>query len=166
MPAPISIKLSAAQLERAEAEALRRQNRNESRKLSGRNGAPSLGNRALQMHRLGTLGEVAVAAHLGLENRLFTHTDATRNSCDLPGLIEVKTRSKHCYDLIVQRNEVADKKLVLVTVQGQEIKLHGWAYAGEVMKEEFWSDPAGGRPAFFVPKSQLRDMSELEVKAE
>jgi hypothetical protein len=117
------------------------------------------------MHRLGAVGEVAVAAHLGLEDHLFTETVARRGSADLPGDIEVKTRSKHCYDLIVQKDERPDKRLVLVTVQGGTIFVHGWCVAGDVMQERFWADPARGRPAYFVPKCHLRDIEELRSTA-
>lgn len=129
--------------------------------LRGRNRAPAVGTRALDMHRLGATGEVAVAVHLGLEDHLFTETVAKRGSADLPGDIEVKTRSKHSYDLIVQRDERKDKRLVLVTVQNGTVFLHGWCVAGDVMQERFWADPAGGRPAYFIPKCNLRDISEL-----
>ena len=107
------------------------------------------------------MGEVAVAYYLGLESHLFTEQTAKRGTPDLPGDIEVKTRSRHSYDLIVQRNERPDKKLVLVTIQGSTIFLHGWCVAGDVMREEFWADPAGGRPAFFVPKQHLSDIAHL-----
>lgn len=120
-----------------------------------------MGDKALSMHMLGTKGEVAVAAYLNLEEHLFIEQTAKRGSSDLPGDIEVKTRSKHSYDLIVQRSERVDKKLVLVTVERDKILLHGWCMAGDVMKEEFWADPARGRPAYFVPKNYLRDISEL-----
>ena len=113
------------------------------------------------MHRLGATGEVAVAAYLSLEDHLFTETTANRGSCDLPGDIEVKTRSRHGYDLIVQKDERPDKRLVLVTIEREKVFLHGWCVAGDVMREEFWADPAGGRPAYFVPKSSLRDIGEL-----
>lgn len=113
------------------------------------------------MHRLGALGEVAVAVHLGLEAYLFTEQTAKRGSCDLPGDIEVKTRSKHSYDLLVQRDERPDKKLVLVTSQNGTVFIHGWCVAGDVMQEQFWADPAGGRPAYFVPKNNLRNIYEL-----
>ena len=113
------------------------------------------------MHRLGATGEVAVAAYLDLEDHLFTETTANRGSCDLPGDIEVKTRSRHGYDLIVQRDERPDKRLVLVTIEREKVFLHGWCVAGDVMREEFWADPAGGRPAYFVPKRSLRDIGEL-----
>jgi len=107
------------------------------------------------------MGEVAVAYYLGLESHLFTEQTAKRGSADLPGDIEVKTRSRHGYDLIVQKDERPDKKLVLVTIQGSTIFLHGWCVAGDVMQERFWADPAGGRPAFFVPKQYLSGIADL-----
>lgn len=113
------------------------------------------------MHRLGTLGEVAVAVQLGLEAYLFSEQSAKRGSPDLPYDIEVKTRSRHYYDLIVQKDERPDKKLVLVTIESGKIFLHGWCFAGEVMLDQYWSDPAGGRPAYFVPKRVLRPIHEL-----
>ena len=161
MPDPIRISLTPEQKQRAEDEAVRRQSGNQAQGLRGRNRAPAVGDRALQMHRLGTTGEVAVAAHLGLEDHLFAETTANRGSCDLPGDIEVKTRSRHGYDLIVQKDERLDKRLVLVTIERDKVFLHGWCVAGDVMREEFWADPAGGRPAYFVPKRNLRDIGEL-----
>lgn len=107
------------------------------------------------------MGEVAVAYYLGLESHLFTEQTAKRGTPDLPGDIEVKTRSRHSYDLIIQKDERPDKKLVLVTIQGSTIFLHGWCVAADVMREEFWADPAGGRPAFFVPKQYLSDIADL-----
>ena len=119
------------------------------------------------MHRLGAVGEVAAAVYLGLEAHLFSEQIARRGSADLPGDIEVKTRSKHSYDLIVQKDERPDKRLVLVTVERNTVLLHGWCVAGDVMQEKFWADPARGRPAYFVPKSNLRDISELmEVESQ
>jgi len=113
------------------------------------------------MHRLGAQGEVAVAAHLGLEQHLFAEKEAKRGVADLPGDIEVKTRSRHYYDLIVQRDERPDKKLVLVTIENNRILIHGWCVAGDVMQERFWADPARGRPAFFVPKNVLKPLESL-----
>lgn len=161
MPTPIKIELTPEQIQRAEDEAQRRQRVNESKGLRGRNRAAASGSRALEMHRLGALGEVAVAAHLGLEDYLFAESEAKRGTADLPGDIEVKTRSKHKYDLIVQRSEREDKKLVLVTVENNEVLIHGWCVAGEVMQGRFWADPARGRPAYFVPKKHLNDLSSL-----
>jgi hypothetical protein len=30
------------------------------------------------------------------------------------------------------------------------------------MKDEFWADPARGRPAYFVPQSKLRSIGTLK----
>lgn len=131
--------------------------------MRGRNRAPAVGNRALNMHKLGATGEVAAAVHLGLEAYLFTEQTARRGSADLPGDIEVKTRSRHKYDLIIQKDERPDKRVVLVTIERDQVLLQGWCVAGDVMDQKYWADPAGGRPAYFVPKEGLRDISELQV---
>ena len=91
---------------------------------------------------------------------MYQETQAKRGSDDLPG-IDVKTRSKHKYDLIVQKNEDPRKKFVLVTIEDQTTLLHGWCYGEEAMKDEYWADPARGRPAYFVPKEQLSPLSTL-----
>jgi hypothetical protein len=141
-------------------EGMRRQRVNEARGLRGRNGGAWQGSKALDIHLLGAAGEVAVASYLGMKEHLFKETEARRGSDDLPG-IDVKTRSKHQYDLIVQKNENACKKFVLVTVESQKTLLHGWCYGHEAMKEEYWADPARGRPAYFVPKEALHSMDAL-----
>ena len=138
---------------------------NEAKGLRGRNGGAWKGSKALDIHLLGAAGEVAVASYLGMKEHLFKETEARRGSDDLPG-IDVKTRSKHQYDLIVQKNEDACKKFVLVTIESQKTFLHGWCYGHEAMKEEFWADPAHGRPAYFVPKEALSPMETLNDEAQ
>jgi hypothetical protein len=163
---PEIVNLTEEQRNKALAEADRRQSYNESRNLSGRNRAPAKGSKALNMHQLGAIGEMAAAVYFGVEDQVFSATTAVRNSSDLPGDIEVKTRSKHSYDLIVQKNERPDKKIVLVTVENNEVRVHGWCVAGDVMRQQFWADPARGRPAYFVPKRALNPLSTLELKAD
>jgi hypothetical protein len=79
----------------------------------------------------------------------------------LPGGIDVKTRSKSRYDLIVQKHENPSKRFVLVTIENQQTLLHGWCYGHEALQEQYWADPARGRPAYFVPKEALRSIDEL-----
>ncbi|NBV28020.1 hypothetical protein EBS02_03230, partial [bacterium] len=114
----------------------------------------------LDIHLLGAAGEMAVASYLGIKQHLYKETKAKRGSDDLPG-IDVKTRSKHKYDLIVQKNEDPRKKFVLVTIEDQKTFIHGWCYGKDAMKDEYWADPAGGRPAYFVEKKHLRPMETL-----
>lgn len=139
---------------------MRRQRVNEAKGLRGRNKGAWRGDKALEIHLLGAAGEVAVASYLGLKEHLFKETEARRGSDDLPG-IDVKTRSKHKYDLIVQRNENPEKKFVLVTIEGQKTLIHGWCWGHEAMQEQYWADPARGRPAYFIPKEALQSMHDL-----
>jgi hypothetical protein len=136
---------------------------NEARGLRGRNGGAWQGSKALDIHLLGAAGEVAVASYLGLKEHLFKEAEAKRGSDDLPGGIDVKTRSKSRYDLIVQKQEDPKKVFVMVTIENQQTLLHGWCYGHEAMKEEYWADPARGRPAYFVPKEALHSMDALLV---
>ena len=155
---PIEFVFTQEEREAACKEAFRRQTINEIRGLKGRNGGVATGAMALTIHLLGAAGEMAVASHLGLKEFLYKETEAKRGSCDLPD-IDVKTRSRHSYDLIVQKNESPNKKFVLVTIQDKKTLIHGWIRGKDAMKEQYWSDPAGGRPAYFVPKTALMPMS-------
>jgi hypothetical protein len=93
---------------------------------------------------------------------LYQETEAKRGSCDLPGKIDVKTRSKHKYDLIVQKNEDPEKRFILVTIENKRTLIHGWCYGKDAMEEKYWADPARGRPAYFVPKEILRPLETLD----
>jgi hypothetical protein len=119
------------------------------------------GSKALDIHFLGRCGEVAVASYLGLKEHLFKETEAKRGSDDLPGNIDVKTRSKTAYDLIVQKGESPDKRFILVTIQDQKTLIWGWCWGKDAMQEQYWADPARGRPAYFFPKEALRSMNLL-----
>jgi len=118
MPTPISFVFSEEERRLAMEEGMRRQGVNEAQGLRGRNGGAWKGSKALDIHLLGAAGEMAVASHLGMKSFLYQETQAKKGSDDLPG-IDIKTRSKHSYDLIVQRNESPDKKFVLVTIESQ-----------------------------------------------
>ena len=161
MPTPVEFVFTEEERQQAVAEGLRRQGFNESKGLRGRNGGAWKGSKALDIHLLGAAGEMAVASYLGLKEHLFKETEAKRGSCDLPGNIDVKTRSKSAYDLIVQKGEDGQRIFVLVTIERQETLIWGWCYGYEALQERFWADPARGRPAFFVPKEFLHSMETL-----
>jgi hypothetical protein len=161
MPTPIEFVFSEEERKQAMEEGQRRQAVNEAQGLRGRNKGAAHGDQALSIHLLGAAGEMAVASFMGLKHELYKESEARRGSDDLPG-IDVKTRSKHKYDLIVQKNENPRKKFVLVTIENQKTFIHGWCWGEEAMDEKFWADPARGRPAFFVPKSMLRPMGTLK----
>jgi hypothetical protein len=161
MPTPIDFVFTEEERALAKQEGIRRQDVNAAKGLRGRNGGAWQGSKALDIHLLGAAGEVAVASYLGLKEHLFKETEACRGSDDLPGGIDVKTRSKSRYDLIVQKHENPSKKFVLVTIENRQTLLHGWCYGNEAMDERYWADPARGRPAYFVPQSTLHPMEAL-----
>lgn len=165
MPTPISFVFTEEEKNLAMEEGMRRQGVNEEKGLRGRNGGAWKGSKALDIHLLGAAGEMAVASHLGMKDFLYKETQAKKGSDDLPG-IDIKTRSKHSYDLIVQKREDPRKKFVLVTIENQKTLIHGWCYGHEAMKEEFWADPARGRPAYFVTKEHLHSMESLNDEAQ
>ena len=162
MPSPISFVFTPEERQAAMEEGMRRQAVNEAKRLRGRNGGASFGSKALEINLLGAAGEMAVASYLGMKHELYKEVEAKRGSDDLPG-IDIKTRSKHSYDLIVQKQENPDKKFVLVTIENQQTLLHGWCYGRQAMDARYWADPARGRPAYFVPQSALHPMEALTV---
>ena len=136
-------------------EAERRQSVNEKNKTSGRNGGIENGQKALALHQIGALGEMAVASYLELKDFLYLDKIPKKDSYDLPSGIDVKTRAKHYYDLIVQLDEKENKNFWLCTIQSGEIHIKGWIQGRFCFKPEFIKDPAGGRKAYFVPQSKL-----------
>jgi len=160
MPTPIEFVFTEEERALAMEEGIRRQSVNAAKGLRGRNGGAWKGSQALDIHLLGAAGEMAVGSMLGMKHHLYKEAEAKRGSDDLPG-IDVKTRSKHSYDLIVQKNESPNKKFVLVTIEKGKTFVHGWCLGKEAMNEKFWADPARGRPAYFVPKEHLHPMETI-----
>jgi hypothetical protein len=160
---PLVFGFSEEDKELVRREALRRQRVNERKGLKGRNGGPADGGKALLFHKLGAAGELAVADYLHLREFLYQETEAKRGSFDLPPDIDVKTRSRHDYDLICQLDEKPGKTLVLVTIQNKITLLHGWIKSEDAMRQQWRKDPAGGRMAYFVPKAELLSLSTLRA---
>jgi hypothetical protein len=161
MPIPVLFSLSTKERSLAIAEGVRRQSDNDKVGLLGRNGGPASGEDALRIHLLGAAGEMAVASYLGMKEFLYKNHGAIRNSCDLPPDIDVKTRARHSYDLICQRDECNSKRLVLVTIEKKIILIHGWMASKDAMDSRWINEPVKGRSAFFVPKEHLLPISSL-----
>lgn len=158
---PVIIALTPEQLQRAEAEANRRQSVNEARGLKGRNRAPAVGEKALQLHKLGCIGEVAASIFLGVEGFEFSAKEAVRGAADLPGNIEVKTRPKHGYDLLVQIDDDPNKVFVLITHDGLSTQIAGWIRGQDAMKKELIKEYVKGRPCYAVRQNLLKPPETL-----
>ena len=104
----------------------------------------------------GALGEMAVAKWLGVywSGRFeFRGVDV--------GHVEVRTAAKPTHSLILHDRDPDARPFILVTGTCREFELRGWVYGSEGKRREFWSDPKGGRPAYFVPQSALNPMDTL-----
>jgi hypothetical protein len=158
----VEVTFTPSQRVKAILEGTRRQKTNEASSLRGRNNAPSHGQEALNMHLLGAAAEMAVASYLDLEQYVFADKNPVRGSSDLPGYIDVKCRSKHCYDLLIQLDDDPSKKFVLVTIQDRRIRIHGWTCGHDAMQVNWIRELVPGRPAYVVPREFLKPIQELK----
>lgn len=104
-------------------------------------------------HIEGACGEMAVAKLLNV------YWPAKVNSFgiepDIDPDIQVKTRSREEYELLVRPGDDDDQRFVLVIGRFPNYVIHGWMY-GRDAKQECWAKEHGGRPlAYFVPKENL-----------
>jgi hypothetical protein len=158
-----TVELTQSQIDLANKEAIRRQTENEAKGLKGRNKAASTGKKALEFHKLGCIGEIAVASYMGLDSEVFTLDRPLRGSCDLPGNIEVKTRSKHDFDLLIQITDDPNKNFVLVTHDGKTTKIAGWIRGHDAMRREWIKEYVRGRPCYAVNQTKLRPIETLSI---
>ena len=109
-----------------------------------------------QLHIEGCCGEFAVAKALNLH---WSGAVGNLDAADVDGL-EVRLRTKAHYSgapasLILHDRDSDGSMFILVVGLNGEYKLMGWIMGEEGKQKKFWSDPAGGRPAYFVPQKAL-----------
>ena len=107
----------------------------------------------------GALGEIAVAKFLG---RYWDGMGALGDlhALDVRG-VNVRWAAKDWYHLLLHPADPNDVPFVHVTGDAPHYVLHGWILARDGKVDQFWKDPTGNRPAFFVPASALLPMSTL-----
>jgi hypothetical protein len=108
-------------------------------------------------HIEGACGEYVVAKYLGL------HWDG---SCDAfnradVGQLEVRTRSRHEYELIVRLDAPDESPFVLVTGRAPTFRVRGWILGRDAKRHEWLKNHGGYSPAFFVPSEKLNPMKDL-----
>ena len=115
-----------------------------------------------QLHIEGCLGEYALAKFLGV----FWPGKGKLRAADV-GDMDVRTRSRDNYELILHESDPDDRVFWLVCGSNGKYAVKGWITGQDGKRREFWKDPAGGRPAYFVPHYALRppcDFWELHGK--
>ncbi len=113
-------------------------------------------------HVLGVCGEMVVCKLLGV---YWEPTVNTFKAPDIGNRMQVRTRRRHSYDLLVRDDDPDDDVFVLVTGGPRDFVVRGWL-DGETAKQERWRQAHGNRePAFFVPQQWLRDIESLVALA-
>lgn len=114
------------------------------------------------IHILGALGECAFAK---ATNRYWNGSVNTfKAGGDVGDNIQIRTRSKHSYDLIVRDGDKDCDVFVLVTGGPHEFTIHGWVPAAEAKQPKFRANYGGYGEAYFVPQSALRPIDPLVCK--
>lgn len=121
-------------------------------------GAPTDDNWQRQIE--GACGEIAFAKAVGRYWPASINTFKTGD--DVVGC-QVRTRSKHWYDLLIRKDDPPNKRYVLVTGTTPHFQVWGWLWGYEAQQEEYLREINNDRPAqYFVPKSALRPINPKE----
>jgi hypothetical protein len=111
-------------------------------------------------HIEGAAGEVAAAKACNL---FWGGSVNTFKGAGDVGIFEVRTRSRHDYELLVRPDDDDKRVFVLVTGRAPKFVVRGWMRAGDAKRDK-WKHSHGGRPpAYFVPHDQLRPLEDLLV---
>ena len=148
----VAVNLTETEIEIAAIVAAKRQASNLFKRRPDAHGARC--EQGWSLHIEGACGEMAVAKWCGK----YWNGAIGEMKADDVGKLQVRTRSNHTFDLIVHRDDPDKRAFVLVTGLAPNFILRGWIWGHEAKRDEWWKDPAGGRPAFFVPQSALRPM--------
>lgn len=111
-----------------------------------------------ERHVLGALGECAFAKGT---NRYWSGSVNTFKAPDIGANIQVRTRSKSSYDLIVRDSDADADVYVLVTGGPAEFVIHGWMRAKDAKNPQFRTNHGGYGAAYFVPQSALNPIDPL-----
>lgn len=102
-----------------------------------------------QLHIDGALAEMALAKHLNV----FYSKGFIRGG-DV-GDWEVRSTRHANGRLLIHQDDKPDKFYWLLTGTEHKWRIHGGMKAADAMKDCYWDDPTGGRPAYFVPQRDL-----------
>lgn len=107
-------------------------------------------------HINGALGEAAVACYLDRfwSIGVMRGTDVHQ--------YQVRTTMSEHVSLILHPGDADDQIFFLVRATPPDFTIHGWLPGAGGKQQRYWGDPAGGRPAFFVPAAALRPLSDFD----
>jgi len=71
------------------------------------------------------------------------------------GDFEVRASQRPDARLIIHHDDFDDRAYWLVTGKNGTYTVHGYMMGRDAKNQKYWTDPKTGRPAFFVPQSDL-----------
>jgi len=107
------------------------------------------------LHVAGALAEMALAKALGV---YWSGAHGFR-SRDVLGY-EVRTTHHQNGRLIVHGDDDDEAKFALVVGRDGTYDIPGWVYGYVAKSDDYWDDPCGGRPAYFVPQDHLNEFEK------
>ena len=113
---------------------------------------------AWQIDIEGALGEMAVAKAKGI----YWSGDIGRTDTPDVGKLQVRTTRRDNGRLILHKRDSDDEIFILATGENGTYNLKGWLLGYVGKRDEYWTDPVGGRAAYFVPQAELNDMKNLK----
>lgn len=115
------------------------------------------------LHVEGAAGEVAAAK--ALDHYWAPSVNSFKAEGDIGASIQVRTRSRHSYELIIRRDDRDDDTYVLVTGTAPRFHVRG-SILGRHGKQDKWWQAHGDRPpAWFVPASALTPIEQQQMAA-
>ncbi len=108
-------------------------------------------------HVEGAAGEMAAAKAM---NRYYSGSINTFREGDV-GKLQVRTRSKDGYELIVRQNDRDDDYFVLVVGKCPEFTVVGWIRAREAKNPQWLREHGGREAAYFVPQGMLEPIETI-----
>lgn len=112
------------------------------------------------LHIEGAAGEIAFARARGC------YWSSSVNTFSLPdvGDVQVRTRSRHDYELIVRDCDKDGDVFALVTGRAPEFVVRGWIRGGDAKRKEWRREHGGREAAFFVPQAELHPWMDEDVR--
>lgn len=150
------VKLTAYELMQAATMGSLRQISAITKGLPDRHGFAGLG---WSEHIEGSCGELAVAK--ALDRYCSGSVNTFKTGGDLGANVQIRTRSRHDYELIVRPDDRDDDMFVLVTGRSPEMTIRGWLTGAEAKRAEWMRTHGNRSAAFFVPSTALRSPDSL-----
>ena len=114
-------------------------------------------------HIEGCMGEYALAKYLNI----YWSGKGNLGDYDVGNMIDVRTAQKEHYRLILHPEDQDNRIFWLLCGIHGTYHVKGWILGERGKKQEYWADPAGGRPAYFVPDAALNAPEDyLNVRGE